>query len=85
MNPFCVWLRPLGTDGKIRVESMAIATWLLKRLSGSFVFKGSESVNETESFPCCTFRVVYGSQMNHTMFRKLLDGIPEVRMMPEPA
>jgi hypothetical protein len=42
-------------------------------------------VNEEESFPCCTFRVVYGSQMNHALFRKLLDGIPEVRMMADPA
>ncbi len=85
MNPFCVWLRPWGTDGKIRVESMAIATWLLNRLSRLFVFKGSESVNEEECFPYCTFRVVYGSQMNHALFRKLLDGIPEVRMMTDPA
>ena len=85
MNPFSVWIRPLGTDGKVRVESMAIATWLLNRLSRLFVFKGSESVNEEECFPCCTFRVVYGSQMNHALFRKLLDGIPEVRMMADPA
>ncbi len=85
MNPFSVWIRPWGSDGKVRVESMAIATWLLKRLSGSFIFKGSESVNETECFPCCTFRVVYGSQMSHALFRKILDGIPEVRMMADPA
>ena len=85
MNPFSVWIRPLGMDGKVRVESMAIATWLLKRLSSSFVFKGSESVNEEECFPCCTFRVVYGSQMSHALFRKLLDGIPEVIMMADPA
>jgi len=85
MNPFSVWIRPWGTDGKVRVESMAVATWLLKRLSSSFVFKGSESVNEEECFPCCTFRVVYGSQMSHALFRKLLDGIPEVRMMADPA
>lgn len=85
MKSFSVWIRPLGKDGKVRVESIADATWLLARLSRSFVFKGSEAVNEEECFPCCTFRVVYGSQMNHAMFKKLLDGIPEVRMMAGPA
>jgi hypothetical protein len=85
MNQISVWMRPLGTDGKIRVESLKNARWLLNRLSRFFVFKGSESVNEEESFPCCTFRVVFGSQMNYTSFRKLLDGIPEVRMMADPA
>jgi hypothetical protein len=85
MKPFSVWIRPLGTDGKVRVENIASTTWLLNRLSRFFVFKGSESVNEEECFPCCTFRAVYGSQMNHTLFRKILDGIPEVRMMADPA
>ncbi len=85
MKPFSVWIRPLGTDGKVRVESMAIAAWLLTRLSRLFVFKGSEAVNQEECFPCCTFRVVYGSQMNHSLFMKLLNGIPEVRMMADPA
>ena len=69
----------------MRVESIADATWLLNRLSRSFIFKGSESVNQEECFPGCTFRVVYGSQMNHAMFKKLLDGIPEVTMMTAPA
>jgi hypothetical protein len=41
-------------------------------------------VNEEECFPCCTFRVVFGSQMNYTTFRKLLEGIPEVRVMAGP-
>jgi hypothetical protein len=85
MKPFSVWIRPLGTDGKVRVENIASTTWLLNRLSRFFVFKGSESVNEEECFPCCTFRAVYGSQMNHALFRKILDGIPEVRMMADPA
>jgi hypothetical protein len=39
------------------------------------VFEGSESVNETGCFPCFTFRVVYGSQMNHTLFRNRLDWV----------
>ncbi len=85
MKPFSVWIRPLGTDGKIRVENMPIATWLINRLSRLFVFKGSEPVNENECFPCCTFRVVYSSQMCHDRFLKLLNTIPEVRLMSDPA
>lgn len=75
----------MGTDAKVRVESKAIAAWLLNCLSRFFVFKGSESVNEEECFPCCTFRVVCGSQMSYATFRKMLIGIPEVRMMADPA
>jgi hypothetical protein len=85
MKPFPVWIRPVGTDCKVRVDSLANTTWLLNRLSRSFVFKGSESVNEEECFPCCTFRVVYGSQMCYAVFKKLLGGIPEVNLMMDPA
>jgi hypothetical protein len=85
MNPFQVWIRPWGSGARMRVESMANATLLLDRLSRSFVFKGSEPVNEEECFPCCTFRVPCNSQMSYTRFKKLLDGIPEVAMMMDPA
>lgn len=85
MNAFPVWIRPQGTDGRVRVDSMTNATWLINRLSQSFVFKGSEAVNQDECSPCCTFRVVYGSQMCHAGFKKLLAGIPEVTVMADPA
>ena len=75
----------MGTDWQGSSREHRNAKWLLNRLSSLFVFKGSESVNQEECFPACTFRVVYGSQMNHALFRKLLDGISEVRMMADPA
>ncbi len=43
MKPFSVWIRPWGTDGKVRVENITSTTWLLDRLSRFFVFKGRVS------------------------------------------
>ena len=85
MNQFHVWLRPSRTGCKVRVDCVSNARWLLNRLSRSFVFKSSEAMNEEEFFPACVFGVVYGSQMCHSAFRKLLNGMPEVDLMIDPA
>jgi hypothetical protein len=42
-------------------------------------------MNEDEFFPACVFAVPYGSQMCHSAFWKLLSGMSEVDLMPEPA
>ena len=85
MNRFRVWLRPLNSGCKVKVDGIKNARWLLDRLSQSFVFKSSEAMNENEYFPACVFAVPYGSQMCHSVFTKLLSGISEVDLMPEPA
>ena len=85
MNRFHVWLRPSRGGCKVRVDGVKNARWLLNRLSQSFVFKSSEAMNEDEFFPACVFAVPYGSQLSHSLFRKLLSGISEVDLMPEPA
>jgi hypothetical protein len=85
MNAFCVWTRPLANACKVRVLGIRNAKWLLNRLSRSFLVKSSETVNEKECFPCCTFRVPYNFQMCHRTFERLLTAIPEVRLMTEPA
>ena len=85
MNRFRVWLRPLNSGCKVRVDGITNAKWLLDRLSRSFVFKSSEAMNEDEFFPACVFAVPYGSQMSYPVFTKLLSGISEVDLMPEPA
>jgi hypothetical protein len=85
MNRFHVWLRPSKSDCKVRVDGVKNAKWLLNRLSQSFVFKSSEAMNEEEFFPACVFGVAYGSQMSHVAFKKLLNGIPEVDLMSDPA
>jgi hypothetical protein len=84
MNRFHVWIRPLVNACGVRVEGLKNARWLLNRLSQAFVFKNSEPMNETDFFPCCTFRVAYSSQMCLPTFQKLLASIPEVILLAEP-
>ena len=85
MNPFCVWIRPLGSNCRVRVDGIKNARWLLDRLSRTFVFKSSEPIGEDQSSSCSTFRVPYSSQMCHRTFERLLTAIPEVRLMTDPA
>jgi hypothetical protein len=85
MNPFQVWLRPLGGDCRVRVDGMRNAQWLLTRLSQSFVFKTSEGVHEDKDSSCCTFNLAYSSQVPRRMFERLLASIPEVMVMVDPA
>lgn len=85
MNPFCVWIRPLGSSCRVRVDSIKNARWLLDRLSRSFVFKSSEPINEDQSSSCCTFRVADSSQISRHGFERLLGAIPEVKLMLDPA
>lgn len=84
-NAFRVWIRPLGSTCRIRVDGVGNAQWLLKRLGQSFVFKTAEPVNEEDDFPCCSFRVAYDSQMTRRGIERLLGGIPEVTLMTDPA
>ena len=81
MNTFCVWLHPLAKGCKVRVLGIENAKWLLNRLTQSFALKSSEAVNEEECYPRCSFRVPYSSQTRRSTFKKLLAGIPEVRLM----
>jgi hypothetical protein len=85
MKRFRVWLRPSNSGCKVRVDGVKNAWWLLDRLSRSFFFKSAEAMNENEFFPACVFAVPYGSQGCHAVFMKLLGGISEVELMPEPA
>jgi hypothetical protein len=85
MNPFHVWLRPLGNNCRVRVDGVKNVPWLLARLSQSFVFKTSEEVHEEQDSSCCTFQLAYSSQMPRRAVEKLLASIPEVRVMADPA
>jgi hypothetical protein len=85
MNAFRVWIRPLGSDCRVRVDGMQNARWLLNRLSQSFVFKGSESIHDDEASSCSTFQVPYSSQIPRSSFEKLLAAMPEVKLMLDPA
>ena len=85
MNPFRVRVRPLGRACRVRVDGIANTQWLLDRLGRSFVFKTSEPVHQVSSSSCCTFQVMYSSQMSRRSFEKLLGAIPQVTLMLDPA
>ena len=85
MNAFRVWTRALGYMCEVRVDGIENAKWLLDRLGRSFVFKTSEPIDEEADSSCCTFRVMYGSQMSRRVLERLLTAIPEVSLVPVPA
>lgn len=85
MNAFRVWERSLGNASRVRVEGEQNARWLLARLAQTFAFKGGEPVCELAGVNCCTFRVPYSSVLSRSALANLLAGIPEIRLMREPA
>ncbi len=83
MNAFPVWLRPLGSNFRLRVDGGRNALWLLNRLGHSFVFKTADPINEEQGSSCCTFRVAYSSKMSRRGLERLLAAIPEVKLMTD--
>ncbi len=84
MDTFHVWLSPLGATCKVRVDGITNANWLLNRLRQSFIFRGSEPVNDEEGSSCCTFRMTYSSQRCYRTFERVLAAIPEVEWTLDP-
>ena len=85
MNAFRVWIRPLESNCRVRVDGIRNAQWLLYRLGHSFVFRTADPMNEEEGSSCCSFRVAYGSQTSRRGLERLLAAIPEVNLMTDPA
>ena len=85
MNAFSVWIHPMGSNCRMRVDGIRNARWLLDRLGHSFVFKTADPMNEEEGSSCCTFRVAYGFQKSRRGLERLLAAIPEVKLMTGPA
>jgi hypothetical protein len=84
MNAFRVWIQPLVSVCRVRVDGIRNAQWLLNRLSQSFVFKSCEPMNDDVATACSSFQVPYNSQVSGAKFAKLLAAIPEVNLMLEP-
>ena len=85
MNAFRVWIRPLGSNYRVRVDGSRNAQWLLDRLGQSFVFKTAEPMNEEEGSSCCTFSLAYDFQTSRRGLERLFTTIPEVNLMADPA
>jgi hypothetical protein len=85
MNSFRVWIHPLLSDCRVKVDGIANARWLLTRLSQSFVFKTSEAIHDDEGASSSTFHLPYSSQTPRSVLERLMGAIPEVKLMSEPA
>lgn len=85
MDKFRVWIRPLGSTCRVRVDGRKNTDWLLSRLSRSFAFKSCEPVYEDYGSSCYTFRVPYTSDMPRQKLDRLMASIPEVTLMLDPA
>lgn len=85
MSIFQVWIRPLASACRVRVDGIRNAQWLLNRLSDSFVFKSSEPMEHDLATACSSFQVQYTSQMSARKVAKLLAAIPEVNLLLETA
>jgi hypothetical protein len=85
MDKFRVWIRPLGSSCRIRVDGRQNADWLVSRLSRSFAFKSCEPMSEDGGSSNCTFRVPYTSDMPRQKLDRLMASIPEVTLMSDPA
>ena len=83
MNAFRVWVRPLGSNCRVRVDGIRNAQWLLNRLGHSFVFKTAQPMNEEDGSACCSFHVAHSSQTSRRGIERLLAAIPEVKLMRE--
>jgi len=83
MNAFPVWIRPLRSNCRVRVDGIGNAQWLLNRLGHSFVFKTAQPMDEEDGSSCCSFHVAYSSQTSRRGIERLLAAIPEVKLMRE--
>lgn len=84
MNAFSVWIRPLSSVCRVRVDGLRNAEWLLTRLSRSFVFKSAAPLDDDLATACANFQVPYSSQLSRSKFERLLAAIPEVKLILEP-
>ena len=84
MRPVRVWITRMNGASHLRVEDAEDARWLLGQLSGSFVFKTSQPMDQAQDSSDCTFRVAHTSQMTGPTFERLLAAITQVQLILEP-
>ncbi len=85
MSDFRVWIRPLGSACRMRVEGRKNAEWLLSRLCQYSIVPTFEPIRDEDGSSCCTFNVVSASPQSCPTFDILLASIPEVKLMWDPA
>ena len=84
MNPFRVWIRPLGDLFRVRVDGFGNTNWLLTRLGEDSVFKTAEPIKEYEGSGYCSFQVPCSPGLSPSRFQSLMTAIPSVQLMLGP-
>ncbi len=79
-----VWIRPLGQECRIRVESTKDAQWLLERLMQTNRFVGLQQVELHSTESDCTFAISTDSQRTRLSLENTLAQISGLQMMLEP-
>jgi len=81
LQVFRVWIHPQKDDCRVRADGLDNAKWLLKQLSHSFVFRSFEPIVEDRESAHCTFQVPCNPPLTPAALCKLLDRIPEIRLL----
>lgn len=84
MEPFRVWVRALGNSSRFRVEGAGNARWLFDRFKEELAFEVADPAFILEANGTCSFDLPYGFHSSRKILERLVDKIPEVKLMAEP-
>lgn len=84
MSKFRVWVRALGPGCRLRVDGLANAWWLLRRLSPLGQPVAGAPKTTVRGSAIYSLRVAYTGGQTRSGFETLLAAIPEIELMPEP-
>lgn len=79
-----VWVRSLGQNCRIRVESVQNALWLLDRLTQLHALVGLDGIDITPTESGCKFQIPSSTERTLGTLEAALRRIPGVRLMLEP-
>ena len=83
MNRLQVWLRPLGSSYRVKVDGSDNAKWLCRRLQEQDVeCMQPENIAGTAFW---VFVATVPSAIAHRKLPEIISGMPEVQLMLEPA
>jgi len=83
MDAFRVWVQPLGSEYRVSVDGAENASWLIRELSRSFIFKTAAPMTDDRQDALFSFRVPYNGLLPYAAFRRVLVAIPCVRLTME--
>lgn len=83
-NRVRVWVRALGQECRVRVESVETAKWLVDQLTERKALTGLQFIDMTPTEDGCKFPIPNGPQRTLQTLETALQTIPGVQLMLEP-